>query len=112
MKIAMISSGISGLGNVFPFLETEEKYYSRFVYSDRNIGAWINYNDENVIMLTTLLAGKRQKLSDKSFISCFSRYQLVTIKVFFLIHWQAIKLVAKGIKYIPEPSPLKNEVSR
>jgi len=100
------------LFHVSPFLKVEGKYSFRFVYSDKNIGAWINYSDADGEMLTTSLIGKRTELSDKSLITCFARYPIVTIKVILLIHWQALKLVAKGIKYIPKPSPPKNEVSR
>ncbi len=100
------------LFHVSPFLKTEGNYSFRFAYSDKNIGAWINYHDENGEMLTTSLVGKRHELNDKSLLACFLRYPLITIKVIFLIHWQALKLVAKGIKYIPKPSPPKNEVSK
>jgi len=41
----------------------------------------------------------------------FWSHPLVTFKAITLIHWQALKIVAKGIKYISKPKQLNETIS-
>ncbi|ABI82534.1 hypothetical protein IU50_02515 [Francisella tularensis] len=44
-----------------------------------------------------------KSLSTTNLIKEFFRSPLLTFKVIYLIHWQALKIVLKKIKYIPKP---------
>ncbi|HUX78371.1 MAG TPA: DUF1365 family protein [Alphaproteobacteria bacterium] len=39
-------------------------------------------------------------------------YPLLTLKVIFLIHYQALKLLSKRIKYIKKSPPPKEEITK
>lgn len=92
------------LFHVSPFLEREGSYQFRFDYQKDKLGIWIDYyNKEGEKVLLTNLTGKMKELNRISLLKHFLRYPLVTFKVISLIHYQAIKLMIKGIKYICKP---------
>ena len=62
-------------------------------------------------MLITSLTGKLQALTKSSLRYAFWHYPLVTLKAIVMIHWQALKLVVKGIKYMPKPEQKPQKVS-
>jgi DUF1365 family protein len=98
--------------HVSPFIEVKGHYEFRFLYSEKKIGTWINYYDEDGLMLTTSLVGKRRPLTSSALFYCFFRYPLVTVKVISLIHFQALRLVGKRIRYHVKPTPPVTEISR
>ena len=49
-------------------------------------------------------------MNKESLRRAFWKYPLVTFKAITLIHWQALKIISKGIKYIPKP--LQNNEKR
>ena len=97
---------------VSPFMPVEGHYQFRFAYGEDKIGVWINYYQSETLMLTTSLTGKRMELNSYSLIKCFFRYPLLTLKVIGLIHYQAVKLVFKGIRHFTHPAPPSLEISR
>jgi DUF1365 family protein len=48
-------------------------------------------------VLVSLLTGKRRELSDGHLLACSVTYPLLTLKVIFLIHWQAFRLWLKKL---------------
>lgn len=98
--------------HVSPFLPREGYYTFRFSVSQENCGFWINYHDSTgEKQLVTSLTG-RMKLIDQSALSrAFWTYPFVTMKAVALIHWQAAKLIMKGIKYIPRPAQEQEKIS-
>lgn len=98
--------------HVSPFMPVEGHYAFRFAYGEDKIGVWINHHDADGLLLTTSLVGKRQPLSDMALLKCFWRYPMVTLKVIGLIHFQALKLIRKGIVYHRKPAPPLTEISR
>lgn len=97
--------------HVSPFLNVRGEYHFRFSYAEDKIGAWIDYYDGGQKMLVTSLVGKRQPLNDGTLIKAFFRYPLITIKVIGLIHYHALRLVMKGIKYNRKPSPPAKDIT-
>jgi len=63
-------------------------------------------------LLLTSVTGNWENLSGKTSAKAFWAYPLVTFKAIFLIHWQAIKLILKGIKYVPKPLQKDNKISQ
>lgn len=98
--------------HVSPFLERAGHYTFRFDIQDNMISAWIDfYNAENKKQLVTSLRGNLSPMTKKNLRKAFFSYPLVTLKAIILIHWQAIKLVTKGIKYISKPSQKPEKTS-
>lgn len=92
------------LFHVSPFLKREGSYQFRFSLQSNNLGVWIDFYDgEGKKQLLTSLVGKLEPLTKSSLRKAFWQHPLVTLKAITLIHWQALKLVRKGIKYISKP---------
>jgi DUF1365 family protein len=98
--------------HVSPFMEVVGHYAFRFFYADKKVGVWIDYHDAAGKILSTSMVGKRRDASSTSLLYCFFRYPLVTLKVIGLIHYHALKLMAKGIRYHRKPNPPTTEISR
>jgi len=95
--------------HVSPFLEVRGHYRFRFAYSEEKIGVWIDYYDGGEKVLLTSVTGRRVTLNDASLMRCFFRYPAITLKVVALIHYHALKLVMKGLKYHNKPDkPLQD----
>lgn len=97
--------------HVSPFLNVSGTYDFRFRLTDDAVDIWINHNDNDTRMLTTSLTGRRGLLGAQNLLSAFFRYPLVTLKVIAMIHWHAIRLLIKGIRYNVKPQPPKHMVS-
>lgn len=99
--------------HVSPFLKRKGHYNFRFEIAADHFGAWIDFFDaEGKKQLVTSIHGKLEELNAKTLRKAFWRYPLVTLKAIFLIHWQALKLVTKGIAYVPKPLQNKEKVTR
>ena len=98
--------------HVSPLLEREGHYEFKFDIKDNKFGVWIDYYAGNGDkQLITWLAGNLEEMSAKSLRKAFWRYPLITFKAITLIHWQALKLLIKGIKYISKPKQKDERVS-
>ena len=92
------------LFHVSPFLKREGHYTFQFNFEKNNVLVKIYfYNEEEKLQLLTSLSGKMTSMTRNSLIKVFFAYPLVTLKAIFLIHWQALKLMVKGIPYIKKP---------
>lgn len=100
------------LFHVSPFLERNGRYHFRFDIQPEKIGISIDYYDkENNKQFFALLAGDLSPLNRSSLSRVFWEHPLVTLKAICLIHWQALKLLAKGIRYIPKPRPYTKKLT-
>lgn len=98
--------------HVSPFLNRSGKYKFRFDLQPDKLGIWIDYYDaDQKKQLITSLIGRFSPLNTKSLRSAFWRHPLVTLKAISLIHWQAVKLMMKGIKYISKPAQQENKIT-
>ena len=100
------------LFHVSPFMQRDGHYKFRFNLKDETFGVWIDYfSDKNEKRLITSLTGKREIMSSKTKMRAFWAYPLVTLKTIFLIHWQAFKIILKGISYVPKPEQINPQIS-
>lgn len=56
-------------------------------------------------MISATFAGTRLPLTDANLVAAFFRYPLLTLKVVAGIHWEAAKLLLKGLRLRPAPAP-------
>jgi len=99
--------------HVSPFLEREGYYDFQFSINDDSMKIYINlFNENKEKILLTSLIGKVDNLNSMSLKKAFFRVPFLTIRSIFLIHFQAIKLLIKKIKYIPKPDQKKEHISR
>lgn len=92
------------LFHVSPFLPREGTYEFRFTIQEGKVGVWIDYSDaKGNKQLLTSLVGHLEPLNASTLRRAFWTHPLVTLKTITLIHWQALKLFAKGVRYIVKP---------
>lgn len=100
------------LFHVSPFMQREGEYQFRFALKENKLGIWIDYfNEDGEKQLLTSLVGDLQPMTKPALRRVFWRYPMVTFKAISLIHWQAIKLLAKGIRYVPKPTQKEGKLS-
>ncbi len=93
--------------HVSPFFEVKGSYKFRFIFNHNKIAAWIDYlSDSKKKSLLTNVICKNVDLNDRALLAQFFAIPLMTLKVIFLIHWQALKLLFKGNKYVSKPIKL------
>lgn len=94
--------------HVSPFYDIKGGYKFDFRIPDR-VG--IDYHFDNHLQLTTSIAGSEIPFTDKNLLKLFFRYPLYTMVVVGLIHYQALKLFIKKIKFYTKPEKPKTEVT-
>lgn len=98
--------------HVSPFLERQGSYKFRFDLQADKLGIWIDYYDaDGKKQLMTALTGSLAPLSRQTLRQAFWRHPLVTFKAIALIHWQAAKLILKGVRFISKPPQAGEAVS-
>lgn len=88
---------------VSPFFNREGDYLFNFDFSFDKIKITIDYFKDGKLQLNTGLVAKLQDLNDILLIKIIFKIPLMIFKVIFLIHYQAIKLLIKKVKYIKKP---------
>ena len=84
--------------HVSPFMGMDMDYAFRIVPPGEAIAVAIDSHDAQGPMLFASFTGDRRPLSDRTLIRAFFTHPLLTLKVTAGIHWEAIKLVAKGLR--------------
>ncbi len=103
--------------HVSPMLQRQGFYRfrfdtGRFDTEGDPLGIWIDfYPDDQGKQLTTSLTGNLVDMTPAVLRRAFWRHPLLTLKVISAIHWQAVKLLLKGVKYITKPQQKKQTVS-
>lgn len=90
---------------VSPFLDIAGEYDFGFDCKAPGISVNINLMDENGIALATSMSGSPRPLSNLRLLAILARFPLQMIKVSGLIHWQALKLILKGVPRHAKPAP-------
>lgn len=96
---------------VSPFQPIEGGYAFRFDITDTRVGIWIDYSTEDGGLFTNLI-GQRVPLTDAAILRACLRRPFGSRRVLALIHWQALKLALKRVKFRNRPTPPAEDVSR
>lgn len=97
---------------VSPFYKVEGEYAFSFNINDKSLGVWIDYFVDGEKTLITSVAGPLQTLSDFNLAKKFFQIPVANLKTVILIHWQALVIWVKGIKYISRENHKKKGESR
>jgi len=106
--------------HVSPFCETKGSYRFRFHFAADRWLARIDYHDgvdesDTALpepLLETSVSGIAEPLSPTAVRGLLWRYRWFTLGVIMRIHWQAMKLWAKQVPYVPKPEPPLQRTTR
>ena len=96
---------------VSPFQPIEGGYAFRFDITDSRVGIWIDYTTADGGLFTNLI-GAREPLTNAAILRAGLRRPLGSRRVLALIHWQALKLALKGVRFRTRPAPPAEDVTR
>jgi DUF1365 family protein len=103
--------GFAKVLHVSPFFDRDGSY-SFTVRPPRNrFSVSIDYRVDNESMLTATMVGDHRPLAAGSLLRVFFTHPLLTMKVTFGIHWNALKVLLKGGRYRTVPEPPSHPVS-
>jgi DUF1365 family protein len=93
---------------VSPFNDLAMRYDFRVVppgdlADERPLSVRIDVYDAVGLLMTAAFVGERQPLTDKTLTAAWLRHPLLMAKVVGAIHWEALKLWLKGMRFIPRP---------
>jgi hypothetical protein len=89
--------------HVSPFNRIEGHYDFTIHPPVDTVSLGIRYSDTAGALLNTGFAGRRSKLGDQALLRLFARYPLMTLKVILGIHWEALRLLLKGVRLTSKP---------
>lgn len=98
--------------HVSPFQPVAGRYDFRFDIRPDRIGIWIDYTAPDGGGLFTNLIGPRQPLTTSGILASALRRPFGSRRVLALIHWQALKLWLKKVRFNHRPAPPKEDVSQ
>jgi DUF1365 family protein len=97
--------------HVSPFLEMALAYEFRVLRPDKRIAVGIRVTKDDEAVLVAGLVGVRRALSDRTLVGLGLTMPAITIKTLAGIHWEALRLWLKGLRYHPKPAPPRDAIS-
>lgn len=108
VTLAGIRQSRSKLFYVSPFVEMEARYNFRMNVPGEQLKWRILETDRSGPLLAATYNGNRRALTTGAILSCLLQIPLLTWKIVGGIHFEALKLWLKGMRYVPRPAPPPN----
>lgn len=93
--------------HVSPFIGMDARYQFKIHRPDGRVRIAINETEAGEPLLYAAFTGDRRELTDANLRRLFFTHPLMTLKVTAGIHWEALQLFLKGVRYIPHPGHVK-----
>lgn len=97
--------------HVSPFIPMDARYQFRFSEPADRLALSIHDFVEGPLLLVAGISLARKPLSDGTLLRMLLRFGPMSARAWLLIHFQAIRIVAKRIRYIPRTPPPTEETS-
>ena len=94
--------------HVSPFIDLNASYNFSTNINNKKVNLTIKQSNNGNQILIASFNGKSKKFSDRNLFLLFFKYPLMTLKVIYGIHIQALFLWFKRVKFVPHP---KNDIS-
>jgi DUF1365 family protein len=90
---------------VSPFLSNDCRYHFRIRPPAAGVTIAIHEEEAGTPVLDAVFTGKRRALSDGALFRMLFAYPLMTLKVVVAIHFEAVRLMLKGVRrHVPAPA--------
>ncbi len=96
---------------VSPFMDMDTNYTFKLLNPKDKLFVSIKQRDKKGIVLTAVQTGVRKEFSTSQLVKNFFIYPLMTIKIIFGIHFEALLLWKKGAIYRSRDIKIKNKIS-
>jgi DUF1365 family protein len=93
---------------VSPFIEMAMRYHFRVSPPRERVKLRILETDGAGPLLAATFNGRRRALNTAELLRVFFALPLVTLKIVAAIHWEALRLRAKGVRLVPRESAAQN----
>ncbi len=84
--------------HVSPFMDMALHYDFRVQPPADKVRVVIDTFDAEGLLLAASFTGRRHELTDANLLTAFASHPLLTLKVMAAIHWEALKIVLKGVR--------------
>jgi len=95
---------------VSPFLSRDCRYQFRVTPPDERVAVVIREEEASAPILHASFAGRRRRLSDGALLKMLLSYPLMTLKVVVAIHFEAVRLMLKGVKRHPHVAKAEYQI--
>lgn len=103
---------VTKIFHVSPFIQIENAHYQfRLSAPGDDLSVSIAEPVEGETLLVASIALTRRPLTDIELSKAVLRFGPMSLRALVLIHWQAVKLLAKGVRYRPKPELPETETS-
>ena len=92
-------------------MDLSSKYYFKILVPKSKLSVVIDQRDNEGKLLYASQDGIRSELSSRNLILSYMKHPLMTFKIISAIHFEALRLWAKGIKLIKKEKKIKNNIT-
>ena len=97
--------------HVSPFISMDAEYSFTTDIPDDELKVIIREKSNGAPLLLASFIGHRAFLNDKELLKAFFRYPLMTVKIVIGIHYEALRLILKGVIYMKRPSKESSRIT-
>jgi DUF1365 family protein len=95
--------------HVSPFMPLAEMHYDFRIAAPQSesqrLHVGVTASDADGPLLQAGFVAERRTLSDRALAKTVLTHPLLTLRVMAAIHWEALRLLAKGLRIVPKPAP-------
>lgn len=107
----MISQSCDKAFHVSPFMDMAMRYHFKVAEPGQELLLVVDGHDADGPMIATSFRGARRELTDAAILRTFLAHPLLSLAVLAGIHWEAVKLLLKGLRLKPAPSTPREPVT-
>lgn len=89
--------------HVSPFMDMDLAYRFRIEPPGEQVSIAIGVEDAQGMLLSAAFRGRAEPLTDRALLGVIVRHPFLMLEVLAAIHWEAVKLLAKGLRLRPGP---------
>ena len=97
--------------HVSPFMDLDMTYHFAVVAPGEQVSVRVDGADARGPLIATAFAARRRELGDAALLAAFLAHPLQTLWVVAGIHWGALRLWLKGVRYRGKPPPPSEPVT-